>query len=195
MSTHWRLLLTLLMVSAPPISDHNKKRNPFMFRLSPQVRVSCYCSTLISFQCSAVHNGTFRGQINLGLIQEKGRSSLRLSEGLLLISLDLISLTAAVRWSFSAMRFLMVMSVITSLSSSCINRLLCFPSSSWLVTTSDSSWPISDSCCSFKTETKFKLSSRIFDFLTAKVAVQQVIRLICKFVCEWVSEWVSEWQS
>ena len=73
----------------------------------------------------------------------------------LLLTFNLISLTAWVRLSFSWMRVLMVRSVITSLSSSFMNFLLCLPSSSWLDTTRDSSWDISDSCCSFNTEKKY----------------------------------------
>ena len=63
-----------------------------------------------------------------------------------------IMLILLVRLSFSWMSCLMVLSVITNLSSSLMNLLLCFPSNSWLVITRDSSCDISDSCCSFKAE-------------------------------------------
>ena len=51
-SIHWRLL-TLQVVSAPPISDHNKKLHPFMFRSSFLLLWRCYCLGLISFCYSA----------------------------------------------------------------------------------------------------------------------------------------------
>ena len=59
-SIHQRLL-TFQMVSAPPISDHNKKLQPFMFRahfFSP-VELLLPSLDLIPWQCTVLDQGPF----------------------------------------------------------------------------------------------------------------------------------------
>ena len=167
-SIHWRLLTLQIMVSAPLISDHNKKLHAFMFRSS--FLFSCGAVIAKSWSHSVtVHNGkvvldhgAFRSSFTTFVcgttsvfVQSWSHFIDGRSELIILIDEvpdgdvshhELVQLPHEPLALFTQQLLLFLLLLLLLM-----NRKTVF---TWLVTTRDSSWPISDSCCSFRTETR-----------------------------------------
>ena len=131
---NYHRLLTLQIVSAPSDVGSQQKAASFMFKVSSFLLLRrCYCQVAIpSSPLSSLFRSSHTFRIN-GCPHECSSNFCLvygLSSSLFLPSLDLSSLTAAVRESLWLMRPRMLVSVITSLSRSLMKRLLCLASSS-----------------------------------------------------------------